>query len=280
MQMNDDKILNMYLKDIKKIPLLTYEEETELAVKAAAGDKAARDKIVTSNLRFVINVAKKYQNHGLDLVDLISEGNVGLMNAIDRFDVSKGYHFISYAVWWIRQSIINAIGEKGRAIRLPINRVAEVVKINATRKSLQHLMLREEEEIEEIGKSLDMSSEHVREMINLSRELVSLDAEVTKSDSHNALGDFVEDKNTALPENQAMENSMKEEINKALKTLRPNEQKVLKLRFGLNGAKPMSLKEVGEHCNLTRERIRQIEKSAITRMQESERREDLECFIA
>src|SRR5574344_1376106 len=190
---NDENILTMYLKDINKIPLLSREEETELALKAKNGDKAAKDKIVNANLRFVVNVAKKYQNHGLDLPDLISEGNIGLLTAIDRFDVSKGYHFISYAVWWIRQSILKAICEKSRSIRLPLNRANEMVQIEHARKSISGDKT-EEQEFIEVGKMLNMEPAHVREMVNISREMVSLDAQIHSADSDRAsVGDFVED---------------------------------------------------------------------------------------
>ena len=153
---DDENVLNLYLKEINKIPLLSREEENELALKAKAGDKAAKDKIVSANLRFVVNVAKKYQSHGLDLTDLISEGNIGLLTAIDHFDVEKGYHFISYAVWWIRQAILKAICEKSRAIRLPLNRANELVQIEKTRKAIGHKK-NEDSEFREIGKMLGIS---------------------------------------------------------------------------------------------------------------------------
>lgn len=276
----DDSILAMYLKDINKIPLLTHEEETELALKAAAGDNEAKKKIVNSNLRFVVNVAKKYQNHGLDLTDLISEGNIGLLTAIDRFEVSKGYHFISYAVWWIRQSILKAICEKSRSIRLPLNRANELVQIEHARKVLSGNKT-EEQEITEVAKMLNMSLSHVREMINISRDMVSLDAEVGNSDhDRTTLGDFVEDTATPQPDEKILAEAMSNDIAAVLDTLKPNEAKVLRLRFGLNGAKPMSLKEVGDICNLTKERIRQIEKHAITRMQHPTRLRRLEAYVA
>ena len=179
---NDESVLNMYLKEINKIPLLSREEENELALAAAKGDASAKEKIVRANLRFVVNVAKKYQNHGIDLVDLISEGNIGLLTAVERFDVSKGYHFISYAVWWIRQAVLKAICEKSRAIRLPLNRANELVQIEKARKMLSGNKS-EEQEIEEIGEMLGMESAHVREMLCLSREMVSLDARVDSGDS-------------------------------------------------------------------------------------------------
>ncbi|MFC2330799.1 MAG: RNA polymerase sigma factor RpoD/SigA [Treponema sp.] len=276
----DDSILAMYLKDINKIPLLTHEEETELALKAAAGDKEAKNKIVNSNLRFVVNVAKKYQNHGLDLTDLISEGNIGLLTAIERFEVSKGYHFISYAVWWIRQSILKAICEKSRSIRLPLNRANELVQIEHARKVLSGNKT-EEQEFTEVAKMLNMSLSHVREMVNISRDMVSLDAEVGSSDhDRTSLGDFVEDTATPQPDEKILAEAMSNDIEAVLSTLKPNEAKVLRLRYGLNGAKPMSLKEVGDICNLTKERIRQIEKHAIIRMQHPTRLRRLEAYVA
>lgn len=277
---NDETILNMYLKEINKIPLLTREEETELALKAAAGDKKAKEKIINANLRFVVNVAKKYQNHGIDLVDLISEGNIGLITAIDKFDVTKGYHFISYAVWWIRQSILKAVCEKSRAIRLPLNRANELVQIEKARKVVAGNKT-EEQEIQEIGEMLSMDPTHVREMLNLSREMVSLDAQVAGDESaKNTVGDFIEDTRFVGPDENAMNISMKEDIEIVLETLKPNEAKVLRLRYGLDGTKPMSLKEVGDVCNLTKERIRQIEKHAIVRMQQPSRISRLEAYVA
>ncbi len=276
----DDEVLGMYLKEINKIPLLSREEENELAIKAKNGDKAAKNRIVTSNLRFVVNVAKKYQNHGLDMTDLISEGNIGLLTAIEKFDVSKGYHFISYAVWWIRQSILKSICEKSRAIRLPLNRANELVQIERARKSI-HGKKTEHEEYEEIAKLLNMSASHVREMINISREMVSLDAEVSGNDSGKAnVADFQEDTINARPEEKVIEQSMSKDINRVLDTLKPNESRVIRMRYGLNGAKAMSLKEVGEHCDLTKERIRQIEKTAITRLQHPTRARRLIDYVA
>ncbi len=276
----DDEVLGIYLKEINKIPLLSRDEENELAVKAKNGDKAAKNKIVTSNLRFVVNVAKKYQNHGLDMTDLISEGNIGLMTAIEKFDVSKGYHFISYAVWWIRQSILKAICEKSRAIRLPLNRANELVQIEHARKSI-HGKKTEHQEYEEIAAMLNMSTSHVREMINISREMISLDAETNDSENgHTKVADFFEDSAYDRPEEKAIEKSMHEDIDNVISTLRPNEARVIRMRYGLNGAKPMSLKEVGEECELTKERIRQIEKHAIIRLQHPTRARRLEAYVA
>jgi len=277
---NDDEVLGLYLKDIKNIPLLTHEEEIELATKAQAGDKAAKNKLVNSNLRFVVNVAKKYQNHGLDLTDLISEGNIGLLTAVEKFDVSKGYHFISYAVWWIRQSILKAVCEKSRAIRLPLNRANELVQIEHARKVVGNKKS-EQQEYEEIASMLNMTSEHVRDMINISRDMVSLDAEVNNGDNtHTSFGDFQEDTLYGRPDENAIDEAMNNDIDNVLGTLRPNEAKVIRMRYGLNGLKPMSLKEVGEECDLTKERIRQIEKHALVRLQHPTRARRLEAYVA
>ena len=277
---NDENILSMYLKDINKVSLLSREEEIDLALKAKAGDKAAKDRIVNANLRFVVNVAKKYQNHGLDLPDLISEGNIGLLTAVDRFDVSKGYHFISYAVWWIRQAILKAICEKSRAIRLPLNRANELVQIEHARKLMTGDKT-EEQEFAEVARILKMDKQHVREMVNISRDMISLDAQVASSDNdRTSVSDFIEDERYDNPDEEAISNAMKRDIGKVLNTLKPNEAKVLSLRYGLNGARPMSLKEVGDTCNLTKERIRQIEKHAIVRMRHPRRMQRLEAYIA
>ncbi|MBP3561286.1 MAG: RNA polymerase sigma factor RpoD/SigA [Treponema sp.] len=277
---NESSVLELYLKDINKVPLLTREEETSLAIEAAKGNKAAKNKIVNANLRFVVNIAKKYQNHGLDLTDLISEGNIGLLVAIDKFDVTKGYHFISYAVWWIRQSILKAICEKSRSIRLPLNRANELVRIEHARKSIVGNKTIEQE-LTEVAQMLNMDKDHVREMINISREMISLDAELnTPENDKTSVGDFIEDTQSEKPEDKVVNDSLKEEINNVLHTLKPNEENVLRLRFGLNGEKPMSLKEVGDVCNLTKERIRQIEKHAILRMQHVTRARRLESYVS
>lgn len=277
---HENKILALYLKDINKIPMLSHEEQSDLADKAQKGDKKAQDKLVNANLRFVVNVAKKYQNHGLDLTDLISEGNLGLLTAVEKFDSSKGYHFISYAVWWIRQSILKAICEKSRPIRLPLNRANELVQIEHAKKVLGHKKT-EQQEYEEIGKMLNMEPSHVREMINISRDMISLDAEINDGENNHAkIGDFFEDDTYDRPEEKAINSAMKNDINDIVDSLKPNEAKIIRMRFGLNGYKPMSLKEVGEICDLTKERIRQIEKNAIIRLQHPTRSRKLEAYVA
>ena len=277
---HENNILALYLKDINKIPMLSHEEQSDLADKAQKGDKKAQDKLVNANLRFVVNVAKKYQNHGLDLTDLISEGNLGLLTAVEKFDSSKGYHFISYAVWWIRQSILKAICEKSRPIRLPLNRANELVQIEHAKKVLGHKKT-EQQEYEEIGKMLNMEPSHVREMVNISRDMISLDAEINDGENNHAkIGDFFEDDTYDRPEEKAIDNAMKNDINNIVDSLKPNEAKIIRMRFGLNGYKPMSLKEVGEICDLTKERIRQIEKNAIIRLQHPTRSRKLEAYVA
>lgn len=276
----DESVLAMYLKEINKIPLLNHDEENYLAVRAKSGDKVAREKIVNANLRFVVNVAKKYQNLGLDFEDLVGEGNVGLLTAIDKFDAAKGYHFISYAVWWIRQSILKAIYENRSAIRLPLNRVAELTKIQAAKKMVGGEKS-EGQKIIAIATSLGMDKEHVRELLNISREMISLDATVRADKNEvSTVGDFMVDDRYESPEDASVNNSMKGEIDGVLDTLRPNEARVLRMRYGLSGYNPMSLKEVGDACRLTKERIRQIEKHAIERMRMPVRKKRLDVYMA
>ena len=275
-----DDVLSMYLKEINRIPLLTREEEIELSQKAKNGDKAARDKIIKANLRFVVRVAKKYQNHGLDLTDLISEGNIGLINAIEKFEPSRGYHFISYAVWWINQSILKAVSEKSRAIRLPLNRANELVRIEYA-SNLINGTLSESEDVEQIAEMLNMPESKVREILAITNGMVSLDAKVSSSESDNSVvGDYYEDQTYDRPEEHTVETALKDDVDNLLKTLRPNEEKVIRLRYGLGGYKPMSLQEIGEECNLTKERVRQIEKKAIFRLQNPSRIKRLEGYLA
>jgi RNA polymerase primary sigma factor len=276
---SDENILSIYLKEINKVPLLTREEEKKYASRAAEGDTIAKNKLIQANLRFVVNVAKKYQNQGLPLADLISEGNIGLMNAIERFDVSKGYHFISYAVWWIRQAILKAICEKSRMIRLPLNRANELVQIEKMRKELQSGS-KGDPEIHEIAKALDMKEEHVADLINISRDMVSLDTPIYDEKDSSILSDFVEDKGQKAPEESVIDRSLQEDINNVLNTLTGKEADIIQYRFGLNGKRPMSLKEIGNRYKLTKERIRQIEKKALKRLQHPSRSHTLRSYMA
>ncbi len=275
----DANVLSIYLKEINRIPLLSREEEDRYARAAAQGDKAAQDMLVKSNLRFVVNVAKRYQNQGMPLSDLISEGNIGLINAIERYDVDKGYHFISYAVWWIRQAILKAICEKSRLIRLPLNRANELVQIEKARKYVS-AGLSEDGEIAEIAKMLEMDAAHVADLINVSRDLVSLETPVFDDRDSSSLGDFVENTDYTSPDEYVVEQGLKEDINSILKTLTEKEAEVIQYRFGLNGRKAMSLKEIGDRFSLTKERIRQIEKAALKKLTDSGQAELLEGYVA
>ena len=275
----DENILSMYLKEINRVPLLSREDEDKYARLAATGDQKARDMLVKSNLRFVVNVAKKYQNQGLALSDLISEGNIGLINAIERYDVDKGYHFISYAVWWIRQAILKAICEKSRMIRLPLNRANELVQIEKARKMLEGART-EDEEIREIARLLNMDADHVADLVAVSRELVSLETPVFEERDSSVVGDFVENTSYTSPEDYVVGENLKADINSVLGTLTDKEREVIEYRFGLNGKRAMSLKEIGDRFSLTKERIRQIEKNALKRLSQQNRAELLEDYVA
>jgi RNA polymerase primary sigma factor len=278
---SDENILSMYLKEINRIPLLTREEEAVAAREAAKGNRAAQHKLVNANLRFVVNVAKKYQGQGIPLSDLISEGNIGLLNAIERYDVEKGYHFISYAVWWIRQAILKAICEKSRMIRLPLNRASELVQIERAKKSIQDSDSDNgEAEINEIGRLLSMEPEHVADLINISRDLISLENPVYDEKDSSTLGDFIEDDHYASPEKYATNSALHDDIETILDTLNPKEADIIRYRYGLGEKAPMSLKEIGDHFNLTKERIRQIEKKALRRLRHPSRMRVLESYVA
>jgi RNA polymerase primary sigma factor len=275
----NDNVLSQYLREINQIPLLTREEEESAARAAAQGDQNAKNKLVQGNLRFVVNVAKKYQGQGLPLQDLISEGNIGLINAVDRYDVEKGYHFISYAVWWIRQAILKAICEKSRMIRLPLNRANEMVQIEKTRKMIQE-GAGADKEVREIARLLNMDAVHVADLIKISRKLVSLENPVYSDKDTSILGDFIEDENYQSPDEHAIEYSLKKDIESVLQTLDKKEADIIRYRYGLGNVTPLSLKEIGERFNLTKERIRQIEKKAIKRLQHPSRQRLLEAYVA
>lgn len=276
---NDENILSTYLKEINMIPLLSREDEYTLAISSTEGDQGAKDRLIKSNLRFVVNVAKKYQNQGLPLMDLISEGNIGLINAVERFDATKGYHFISYAVWWIRQAILKAICEKSRMIRLPLNRANELVQIEKARKVVVNNR-NEEAELKEIAGLLNMTQDHVRDIVNISREMISLDSPLSVDRDSSSVGDFLEDDHYEQPEDYVIESNLRSDIDDILLSLSDKEAEVIRFRFGLNGYKAMSLKEIGDEFNLTKERIRQIEKKAIKRLQHPTRMSRLEAYVA
>ncbi len=270
--------LSIYLSEIDKIPLLKRAEEVSLAMAMAEGDVKAKEKLIQSNLRFVVNIAKKYRNNGLPLIDLINEGNLGLIVAAERFDYKKGYHFISYAVWWIRQSILKALSEKARLIRLPLNRANELLQIEKAKRSLLQKN-GDTPTAQEIAKMLDMKKNDVKDILNASRQYVSIEAPLGTSDRDGKLADLIEDSNGQEPQDELLHMDLKLTIRETLKTLTENEREVIKYRFGLEGERPMSLKELGAQFNLTKERIRQIEKKAIKRLKHPSRRHKLEDFV-
>ena len=275
---SDDEVLSIYLKEINRIPLISHEEEYELALKAKAGDKAARDCILRANLRFVVSVAKKFRGQGLPLSDLINEGNIGLITALDKFEPDKGYHFISYAVWWIRQSIMKAISEKGRTVRLPLNRSNELMQIQKAQKALMHEKETIEPSSEDIAVATGLDAKLVNDLLAISEDVISFDSPVKKGeDSDSTFGDFIEDESTG-PEEMVMQGSLKEAVDSLLDTLSDKERDIIERRFGLNNRKPMSLKEIGEVYGLTKERIRQIEKRALERLRTVSEERDLSVF--
>ena len=274
---HENTALTLYLRDIEKIPLITRDEEYDLALKAKAGDSYARERLVNGNLRFVVSIAKQYQNRGLPLVDLISEGNIGLLTAIDKFEPDKGYHFISYAVWWIRQAILKAIGEKSRMIRLPMNKSADLIQILQAKTNLEKKG-QDDVSIEDIARECGMNSSEVLEIMQIARDVSSLDAPVNAGED-TSYGDFIEcDK--PRPDEVVMDEALKASVYRILDTLPEKEKGIIKLRFGLDNQDAMSLKEVGEIYNLTKERIRQIEKKVLSSLAENQEVKDLKAYIA
>ena len=275
---SDNEVLSIYLREINRIPLISHEEEYELAVKAKSGDRKAREKLLNANLRFVVSVAKKFRGQGLPLSDLINEGNIGLITALDKFEPEKGYHFISYAVWWIRQSIMKAISEKSRAVRLPLNRSNELIQIQKAQKSLMHEMEKTAPTAEEIADLTGLDRKLVDDLLSISQDIVSFDSPVRKDDeSDSTFGDFIEDEADG-PETQVIDSSLKDEVQGILSVLTDKERAIIIKRFGLDGSEPKSLKEIGEGYGLTKERIRQIEKRALEKLRNASEKKDLRAF--
>ena len=271
--------LSYYLNEISKIPLLTREEEESLATLAKNGDKKAKEKLIRANLRFVVTVAKKYRNRGIPLADLINEGNMGLITAIDKFEVERGFHFISYAVWWIRQAILKAICERSRTIRLPLNRANELVQIEKAKRFME---TRDniEPTAEDIAKELSMDKDLVKHLLNVSKETISLETPVYEDKkTSSCISDFITDEKFDTPEEEIEKQSLHDAINKVLNTLTEKEKQIIEYRYGLNGNKSMSLKQIGEKYDLTKERIRQMEKKALVRLRHSSRSDKLRAFI-
>ena len=262
-----DDSVRLYLREIGKIPLLSPEEEAELAQRVVKGDKKAKDKMVEANMRLVVSIAKRYSGRGLDLLDLIQEGNTGLLRAVEKFDPEKGFKFSTYATWWIRQAITRAIADQARTIRIPVHMVETINKVlRASRKLTQEL--NREPTIEEIAKDMDMEIEKVEYVMRIKQDIASLDASVGRDgeDEDSVLGDFVEDEERISPEDSAANQLVKEQIASILSTLSEREQKIIKLRFGIGGGRPHTLEEVGAEFSVTRERIRQIEAKALSKL--------------
>jgi len=270
--------LDKYLNDIGKIPMLSAEGEADLARRIRAGDNEALDTLTRSNLRFVVSVAKQYQNQGLSLSDLINEGNVGLMKAGRRFDETKGFKFISYAVWWIRQSILQAIVEYSRIVRLPLNKVGSYNKVNEAFLTFVQEFEREPTH-EELGELLDMKAKEVSNMLKGSGRHLSFDAPIGGEDGDSTMLDVMAGKQIDAPDNNLMEQSLKEEVQQGLNILSPREVEVLSSYYGLNGYKSLTLEEIGELYGLTRERVRQIKERAIRRLRKSYNRNNLKSYL-
>jgi len=261
---SDDSV-RLYLREIGKIPLLTPEEELDLAKKVKAGDKKAKDKMAEANMRLVVSIAKRYGGRGLDFLDLIQEGNTGLLRAVEKFDPDKGFKFSTYATWWIRQAITRAIADQARTIRIPVHMVETINKLLRTQRRLTQELNREPTN-EEIAAAMDMEIDKVEYVMKIKQDITSLDANVRDDDDDSVLGDFIEDDEAVSPEDAATTQLLKEQVKDMLGVLTEREQKILKLRFGLEDGKSHTLEEVGQEFQVTRERIRQIEAKALSKL--------------
>ena len=272
-----DDPVRMYLKEIGKVPLLSPDDEIELAKKIELGDEEAKKKLAESNLRLVVSIAKRYAGRGMQLLDLIQEGNLGLIKAVEKFDYRKGYKFSTYATWWIRQAITRAIADQARTIRIPVHMVETINRLVRTQRQLVQKLGREATP-EELAKELDMPVERVREIMKISQDPVSLETPIgEEEDSH--LGDFIQDNNVEVPADAATYTLLHEQLMDVLSTLTEREQKVLRLRFGLDDGRPRTLEEVGRQFNVTRERIRQIEAKALRKLRHPSRSKILKYYL-
>ncbi len=269
--------LDKYLQEIGKVDLITADEEVELAQRIKAGDQIALEKLTKANLRFVVSVAKQYQNQGLTLPDLINEGNLGLIKAAQRFDETRGFKFISYAVWWIRQSILQALAEQSRIVRLPLNKIGSINKINKTFAFLEQAHERKPSP-EEIAKELDMTVADVKQSLKNAGRHVSMDAPLIDGEDSN-LYDVLRSGESPNPDKELLHESLRTEIERALETLTPREADVIRLYFGLAGQHSMTLEEIGETFDLTRERVRQIKEKAIRRLKHTSRSKILKTYL-
>ncbi len=273
-----DDSVRLYLREIGKIPLLTSEEELALAQRVVAGDKQAKDQMAEANMRLVVSIAKRYVGRGLDLLDLIQEGNTGLLRAVEKFDPDKGFKFSTYATWWIRQAITRAIADQARTIRIPVHMVETINKLLRTQRRLTQELNREPTN-EEIAKEMDIEVEKVEHIMKIKQDISSLDASIRDDEEDSVLADFIEDEDTISPEESATGQLLKEQVKDMLGALTEREQKILKLRFGLEDGKSHTLEEVGQEFSVTRERIRQIEAKALAKLRKHRDAKKLHDYI-
>ncbi len=274
---SDDSV-RLYLREIGKIPLLTPEEELKLAYEVVNGKKGAKDKMAEANMRLVVSIAKRYVGRGLDLLDLIQEGNTGLLRAVEKFDPDKGFKFSTYATWWIRQAITRAIADQARTIRIPVHMVETINKLLRTQRRLTQDLNREPTN-EEIAKEMEIDVEKVEHIMKIKQDISSLDASVREDEEDSVLGDFIEDEDTITPEESATGSLLKSHVQEMLGALSDREQKILKLRFGLEDGRSHTLEEVGQEFNVTRERIRQIEAKALAKLRKHKDSRKLHDYI-
>ena len=277
---SDDSV-RLYLREIGKIPLLNSEEELALAQRVVAGEKKAKDKMAEANMRLVVSIAKRYSGRGLDFLDLIQEGNTGLLRAVEKFDPDKGFKFSTYATWWIRQAITRAIADQARTIRIPVHMVETINKLLRTQRRMTQELNREPT-IEELAKELEMEPDKVEYVIKIKQDITSLDAGVGRDgeDEDSVLGDFIEDEDGATPEESATSQLLKEQVQSILSTLSDREQKIVKMRFGLENGKSHTLEEVGQEFAVTRERIRQIEAKALAKLRKHKDAKKLHEYLS
>jgi RNA polymerase primary sigma factor len=273
-----DDSVRLYLREIGKIPLLTSEEELKLAYEIKAGSKKAKDKMAEANMRLVVSIAKRYVGRGLDLLDLIQEGNTGLLRAVEKFDPDKGFKFSTYATWWIRQAITRAIADQARTIRIPVHMVETINKLLRTQRRLTQELNREPSN-EEIAKEMEIEVDKVEHIMKIKQDISSLDASIRDDEEDSVLSDFIEDEDTVSPEESATNQLLKEQVKEILSALTEREQKILKLRFGLEDGKQHTLEEVGQEFSVTRERIRQIEAKALAKLRKHKDAKKLHDYI-
>lgn len=273
-----DDSVRLYLREIGKIPLLNAEEELALAQRVVSGDKDAKDKMAEANMRLVVSIAKRYVGRGLDLLDLIQEGNTGLLRAVEKFDPDKGFKFSTYATWWIRQAITRAIADQARTIRIPVHMVETINKLLRTQRRLTQELNREPTN-EEIAQAMDIDIDKVEHIMKIKQDISSLDASIRDDEEESVLADFIEDEDTISPEESATSQLLKEQVKDMLSALTEREQKILKLRFGLEDGKQHTLEEVGQEFSVTRERIRQIEAKALAKLRKHKDARKLHDYI-